>query len=150
MINHYSNFDIPLLKSVLEQPAEPGPAGLSTQTSPAGVAQDDGPAVGQWTVTEEQAELARATFLAGGSVGDAARVSGMAWSTARRLLAEEIKTTGRPMVTWNQMTQDQVEEAAQLRAEGWSYETIAERYGVTRQAVTRRLKAHLDRLDPDD
>jgi hypothetical protein len=47
-------------------------------------------------------------------------------------------------VTWNQMTAAEVDEAAQLRAAGWSYTALGKRYGVTRTAVTRRLKGLLD------
>ncbi len=126
-----------------EQNAQAPDVSLSAQAVGEGSlrpAQDGRPDGRPWRVSAQQADLARACFEAGDSVGQIAKVTGMVHSTARRLLDAEITRSGRQLVTWNSMTAEQVEEARGLRAKGWSYRQLAQRYDVSRTAVTRRLK----------
>jgi hypothetical protein len=88
--------------------------------------------------------LALQTFLDGSSISAAAREAGIAFATAHGLLKPVAEASGRQLVTWNQMTADDVEEANELRSAGWSYAALGRRYSVTRQAVTQRLKARRD------
>ena len=143
VILRYANFSVPMLKPVTEQDARPAPVGLSVQAaskSRAQLAEDDGEPPTSWRVTDEQKAAALDAFVGGESVSAAARAAGMAASTAHLLLKPEVEASGRQLVTWNQMTESGVEEAAVLRGQGWSYASLGARYGVTRQAVTRRLK----------
>jgi hypothetical protein len=62
----------------------------------------------------------------------------MAFSTARLILDSTPETT-RPVGEQQKMNATDVEEARLLRAGGMSLRAIGERYGVTRQAVRKRL-----------
>lgn len=137
----YANFSIPVMAA--DESAQA--VGLTAQSSgdaPLQPSSDDGSAVSNWHITGDQADLARELFQAGASIAEVARGSGMAWATARQILQADVVASGRSLVTWNEMTDQQVCEAAHLRAEGWTYVAIGERFGVSRTAVARRVKTY--------
>lgn len=143
MILRYANFSVPLIKGSAEQSAQPEAIGLSNQASLNQVMQsaaDDGAPVKPWRVTDEQRALAFAVFASGDSVGAGARAAGIGYATAHQLLAPLAEAAGRQLKTWNEMSDDELEEAVQLRGEGWTLAALGQRYGVSRQAVTRRLE----------
>ena len=118
----YSNFAVPTLA-----PSYGGvDLGLSLKeeadgSAPLELSRAGGQDPAAWRITEEQRGVALGVFRRGGSVGDAARSAGMAWSSARALLTTEIERSGRQMPMWHAMTQPEINEAVRLRAQGWSY-----------------------------
>lgn len=139
VVRQYSNFAIP----VIEPAAEDAAIGLNAQArgeAPLRLAADDGTAVRPWRITPEQKALAIERFRAGDSIRRIARMTGTAWSTAQALLADEIAKAGPRPSTGHQMTAAEVDEAAELRAQGWSYAALGRRYGVSRTAITKRLQ----------
>lgn len=138
VILHYANFSIAPVEPVDDHPE---PVGLSTQArfeAVARLATDDGDVPRGWRITDYQIEVAREALLSGASITEAGRVAGMAWSTVRRLLEKEIASADRPVVTIG-MTVAEVVEAERMRLQGWTYAQIGQRFGVSRQAVTKRL-----------
>ena len=144
VILRYSNFSVPALKELAERAGSSTHIGLSTQATtekPLRLAVDDSDPPCNWRVTEAQRAAALEVFVNGGSIGAAALAAGLAWSTTRVLLSPQVVISGRNLVTRHQITEDELSEAHRLREQGWSYTALAERYGMSRTALTRRLKA---------
>jgi hypothetical protein len=100
-----------------------------------------------WRISDAQKAVARDKFAATGSIGEAAAAAGVAWSSARILLEHEYDARA-PAVGWHVLSDEEFAEAQERRGQGWSYQAIGEQYGVTRQAVAKRLRGQAARAAP--
>lgn len=87
-------------------------------------------------VLKARAEEIRARYEAGGTCQGLARLYGVSESTMRDFFRRP-GIVIRPLGT---ITAADVSGMVQLRAAGWTYREIGDKYGVTRQAVARRLR----------
>ncbi|MFT4288343.1 hypothetical protein [Nocardioides sp.] len=79
----------------------------------------------------------KADYLAGMGSSSLARKYGVAENTVLAWLkAHDVEI--RPL---SSITARDVEKMAKLRAEGWTYRAIGGEFGVTRQAVAKRLRS---------
>jgi hypothetical protein len=136
----YANFSVPEIAGDSGQ-SEADEGCLSGQAAGLSVllpASDDGSATKDWRIPPAQ----RAEVLRLGRQGlpilQIAQRTAMAFSTARLILDSTPETT-RPVGEQQKMSADDVEEARGLRAGGMTLSALGQRYGVTRQAVTKRL-----------
>jgi DNA-binding CsgD family transcriptional regulator len=147
VVRHYSNFQIPQMSAggsrqdlappTLAMQAQ-GVAGLL----PAG---DDRPVIRLRRLTARDVAEAVRLYAGGRSLSAIARDLGMSWDSVARLLdragvRRRDAVVRRPGLRRGQIvTAADVAEAGRLRAAGWSYRQIGEKFGVSREAVRQRL-----------
>lgn len=78
--------------------------------------------------------------------GDAAVVLAARFGVSQTAVYEQLERHGVERRR-AKISPEQHAEMVRLRAEGWSYRKIAERFGVTRMAVSRRLQGGPTALD---
>jgi lambda repressor-like predicted transcriptional regulator len=141
VVRSYSQFRLPDLNhSERSTAAEPTLLDQAEGRSPLHLAQDPSqPPRGNPRLTnDQQAEVVR-LFRAGLSLSAIARTCGMSWDSVSRLLASVGVRPLRADGGGLKLTPEDVAQAAQLRVQGWSLRQIAEKYGVSCEAVRQRL-----------
>jgi hypothetical protein len=76
--------------------------------------------------------------------GDGCTILSRRYGVSENAVLAHLRRVGLVVRSLGKVTLDDVTEMRRLRSRGWTYQSIGERFGITRTAVSRRLQDSLD------
>jgi hypothetical protein len=101
------------------------------------------PAEARWTAQNLTHRLGKATvarLVRDYEAGDGCTTLARRYGLSENGVLAEVKRSGVELRPPGKLTEVDVAEMARLRAAGWTYRAIGQRFGVSRTAATARLR----------